>query len=235
MPLDIFAYSATRRPRAWKAASRPRFADRTSRSSNVGRILRRSLATNSRLFLRPPGIAPARAYSTAPSRNRHATASISSVTPLASAISRAWPSRPNPVTSVTPCTSRPRHGLGGGAIQREHGGDGSLHVRRVARPRFRAVAMTPVPIFLVSTSTSPGRGAGVGFDPVGSNGAGDCIAEFDFGIVDAVAAEDHASRFVDFFRAALEDLLEVVQIAGSRARPESRAPSRACRPSHRCR
>ena len=57
---------------------------------------------NSRLLFNPPGIAPARAYSSAPGRKRMAAASISSVTPLARAISRAWPSSPNPVTSVQP-------------------------------------------------------------------------------------------------------------------------------------
>src|SRR5215472_7105783 len=62
-------------------------------------------ATNSRLFLRPAGIAPLSAYSTAPGRNLTHAAQISSVTFEATAISRAWPSNPNPVTSVQPATS----------------------------------------------------------------------------------------------------------------------------------
>src|SRR5579864_2632590 len=70
-------------------------------SGSTGPALSTQLSTKSRLLFNPPGIAPAFAYSSAPSRNRTRAVSISRVTPLPIAISRACPSNPKPVTSVT--------------------------------------------------------------------------------------------------------------------------------------
>ena len=39
------------------------------------------------------------------------------------------------------------------------------------------------------------------------------ITELDLRIVDAVAPQKHATRFVHLFRATLEDLLEILEIA----------------------
>jgi hypothetical protein len=57
-------------------------------------------------------------------------------------------------------------------------------------------------------------GTAVGFDAFGMDSASDRVAEFDFGIVDAVAAEDGASGFAHFFEAAAQDGFEDVEIGG---------------------
>src|ERR1019366_7640338 len=58
-----------------------------------------------------------------------------------------------------------------------------------------------------------GTRAGIRFDASGVDGAGDGVAEFNFVVGDAVAAEDGAFGLAHFFGAALEDLLERGQIA----------------------
>ena len=62
---------------------------------------------SSRLVRLPPGC-PASASSRTPASNGTADAWSWTHTPAPAAISRAWPTRPNPVTSVTACGERGR-------------------------------------------------------------------------------------------------------------------------------
>ncbi len=62
------------------------------------------------------------------------------------------------------------------------------------------------------------------------NGSGDRVAKFDFGIVDAVAAQNHAACFVDFLGAAFEDLFQSLNIA--RAGPRENRQRGKRTPSH---
>ena len=142
-----------------------------------------------------------------------ATISISSVTPLAIAISRAWPRKPKPVTSVHPCTSN--------CSMASQAARFSVSIEAVAAsthagcamPRFSAVPITPVPIALVKTSASPARAPLFGFTRSGMDGAGDRVAEFDFRIRHAVSAEHRAAGFAHFFESAEQDGFEHFRIA----------------------
>ena len=94
----------------------------------------------------------------APGSAGRAAASKTKRVPDARAISRPWPSRPNPVTSVAARTPAPDERLRGGAVE-------AAHRRRWRRPRSAALVRpwrepdtrTPVPSGLVRTSRSPGR------------------------------------------------------------------------------
>src|ERR1039458_53028 len=140
---------------------------RSSTSDGRSRAVSTTHEAYSRLFFSPPGIAPSRAYSSAPSRNRKRSTSISSVTPLASAISRACPISPKPVTSVHPCTSY--------ASIASHALRLSVSIEAMdpatspsrAMPRFRAVEITPVPSRLVNISASPARAPAFAFTRAG--------------------------------------------------------------------
>ena len=106
----------------------------------------------------PPGMLPGTS-ARAPSSSGTRPAWISSVHPLAIAISEAWPIRPNPVMSVQACTTpgatAPRTSAAAlfrAAIDRV----AASIAAGGARPNFSAVAMMPVPIGLVRISASPG-------------------------------------------------------------------------------
>src|ERR1039458_8305144 len=140
---------------------------RSSTSDGRSRAVSTTHEAYSRLFFSPPGIAPSRAYSSAPSRNRKRSTSISSVTPLASAISRACPISPKPVTSVHPCTSYAS--IASHALRLSvsiEAMDAATSPSR-AMPRFRAVEITPVPSRLVNISASPARAPAFAFTRAG--------------------------------------------------------------------
>ena len=82
---------------------------------------------------RPRRLVRAASSSSTPSIAGTAAASTSAATPLASASSCRWPSSPNPVTSVIPCTPAAERRRGAVAVQRGHHVD-RLGQRRVARP-----------------------------------------------------------------------------------------------------
>ena len=117
-------------------------------------------------------------------------------TPEPSAISQAWPSRPNPVTSVSAWTaplaaSTSPAARFSAAITSIDAVD-ELPAARCSR--LMAVVTIPDPSGFVSRSTSPGPRADVAEHAVGVDEAGDRHAVLRLGVVDAVAAEDRARR-----------------------------------------
>ena len=90
-------------------------------------------------------------------RNPICAESNTKLTLLPTAISRAWPSKPKPVTSVAACTSN-RKATWQAVRFRVHMDSMAASTESLlARSCFRAVPITPVPRRLVRTSRSPGR------------------------------------------------------------------------------
>ena len=77
----------------------------------------------------------------------------------------------------------------------------------VVNPRLMPVVMMPVPIGLVRTSKSPGARVGVGHHAARRNHPCDSEPINRLWILDRVAAEQDAFRFLDLFRAATQDLV----------------------------
>jgi hypothetical protein len=65
----------------------------------------------------------------------------------------------------------------------------------------------------VAAATAAGPGAGIRFNARRVDGAGDRVTEFDFGIVDAVAAENRATGFAHFLETAEQNLFENFRVA----------------------
>src|ERR1039458_9314943 len=107
------------------------------------------------------------------------------------------------------------HGFTGGAIQFQHGLNGGGHVRLGRDAAFDGGGDNAGADLLGEDERVAGTRAGIRFDASGVDGAGDGVAEFNFVVGDAVAAEDGAFGLAHFFGAALEDLLERGQIAFS--------------------
>ena len=180
-----------------------------------------------------PKTPPLRAYSIAPSRNRTSEESISSVTLLPMRHFARVAEQAESGDIGEPVDFEIFDRLGGGAIQRQHLRDRAIDVfvlGDAALERRRNHARSDL---LGEHQNVAGAGAGVGLDAVGMNRSGDRVSKFDFGIVDAMAAENDAARFVDFFRAALEDLFEDLNIARSPATRESKARSADGLPWHK--
>jgi hypothetical protein len=74
-----------------------------------------------------------------------------------------------------------------------------------ARPRFKAVVMTPVSI--------AGDRARIRKNAVRSNQSGNCISEFDFCVTNAMPAHDNAAGLGHFRQSTAHDLFEDVQIS----------------------
>ena len=110
----------------------------------------------------PPGTLPLDQRRARPSAAGPPPRRSPASTPLAVAISVAWPIRPKPVTSVQAWTvaGRQRRAAPRAAARFSVHHRRDRRVRRPpagARSNLIAVAMTPVPIGLVRNSTSPGR------------------------------------------------------------------------------
>src|SRR5579875_3172607 len=136
-------------PEVCASASSRTSSSATARMSQCG-------ATHARFRRLPPGRWPARSASRAPSISGTAAWSITAVTPLARASLYAWPSRPNPVTSVahrTPAASAARLAAAFSVV-----------ITSIAAMLTCPVALcqafrTPEPSGLVSVSGSPGTPA----------------------------------------------------------------------------
>ncbi len=85
-----------------------------------------------------------------------------------------------------------------------------------AVPCLMAVEITPVPSALVNSRRSPGWAPPLVKMRLGIDEAGDGISEFGFFVADAVAADDRATCFHHFRKAAGEDLLQNLEIAVGR-------------------
>ena len=113
---------------------------------------------NSRLFFSPPGMAPCRAYSSAPGRkwtlvDLDLESDAAADRHLARMADQAEAGDVGAAVHV-----EAQHRLAGAAIQRQHRLDRRLDVliRRRCRASARC-AITPVPMRLVKTSASPAR------------------------------------------------------------------------------
>ncbi len=139
--------------------------------------------------------------------------SISSVTVLlASAISRAWPSSPKPVTSVT--HGPPDRAIASAAARFSVSIDsiGLLDVRWRRDAALQRRRDHAGPDFLGQHQHVAGLRAAIGLDRSRMDRTGNRVAELDLGIVHAVPAQDHAAGFPHFRRAALEDCFQIVQV-----------------------
>ena len=163
-------------------------------------------------------------------------ASSTTVTPLARAISLAWPIRPKPVMSV-----RAVHGAGERAqhvaarlVQRRHRRDGVSDQRiRRALVLDRGADDAGAEPFGEDQAIAGAR-AGVGPDAIGVDRAGDRVAELHLGVAHRVAAEQRHAGFLQLVEAAEKDLPDRVAVEDLvRERRRSPAPSPACRPSRR--
>ena len=128
------------------------------------------------------------------------------MTPLATAISVPWPSRPKPVMSVHACTPL-KVAITSAALLFNGASTTTASSATAcgARSNLIAVPTTPVPIGLVSISTSPGLAPRVGEYPRGIDRAGDGVAELHLLVLHRVTAEERDAGFAQLVEPALKD------------------------------
>ena len=135
-----------------------------------------------------------RATSSAPASAAARSASSTIRTPLRSAISQAWPSRPKPVTSVTAFGPTARSSVGRVRVQASHPGDRARERLGRDEPALRAVQDSPVPSGFVRNSASPGCAPAFGHTRVGMDGADDGQAELRLVVAQRVPAGEDRAR-----------------------------------------
>ena len=103
--------------------------------------------------------------------------------------------------------------LGRRAIQLEHGIHGRLHVGLARHFALEGRGHHAGAEALGEQQHVARPGAAIGPDAVRMNGAGDGVTELDLAVVHRVAAQNRASRFAHFLRAAGENRAQNIEIA----------------------
>ena len=109
-----------------------------------------------------------------------------------------------------------QHRLAGGAVQCQHGSGCRRYGLRPCNPLLeRGSDNTGADRFRENQQISHPR-ATVRFHPIGMDGAGDGVTKLDFGIGNAVTAEDGAAGFAHLFQTTEHDGFEHIGVAGGR-------------------
>ena len=235
-------------PRAPAPRGSPRRAQRpptpASRRTSAGRSRRRARPAPPRRAGRRPrsalGWCPSQpdrfcdAIAVTPGSSGSRATSIAIDTPLALAISVAWPIRPKPVMSVAPWTAPANRSqdVGGRLVQHRHRRDGERDELPPARPFLDRGPDDAGAEPLGEDQPIAGARAGVGPDAIGIDRAGHGIAELHLGIAYRVAAEQRDAGFAQLVVAAQEDLLDGVGVEDLVGKPRDRQ-RRHGRPAHR--
>ena len=143
-----------------------------------------------------------------------AAASISSDTPLATAISVAWPIRPNPVMSVQACTGNGCRASAAALLSMRIDATARATTSSATRPNLMAVPMIAGADGLGEQQHVTGLGAGVGPHARRVDRTGHGIAELDFAVAHGVAAEQRHARLAQGVHAAAEDRANGVGVEG---------------------
>ncbi len=140
------------------------------------------------------------------------------VTLLASAISRAWPINPNPVTSVQPCTSPASIASQASRLSCNMDRDGSLHIGILRDSLLQRRRDHAGPDAFSEHQHIARARARVGQDAIRMDQASDGISELDLLVLHAVPAQQRAIGFVNLLGPALQDFRQIVQVALGRPR-----------------
>ena len=178
-------------------------------------------------------LACARHLERAVERGPATRASSTSRTPLRSAVSCAWPSRPKPVTSVTAFGGTPRRTSAAVRVQRPHPADRGLDLLVAGQTALRAVQHEPGAERLRQEERVAGPRAGLRPDPVGMHGADDGEPVLRLLVADRVAAGEDRARLAHLLVGRGEDRGDASREAAPRGTRRSRARAAAGRPSRR--
>ena len=107
----------------------------------------------------------------------------------------------------------PGNYLGGGFVQRRHAADGAVDPGRLGRAFLDCGRDHARAEGFGEDETVAGQRSGVADDAIGVDEAGDGVAELDFFVADAVAADHGAPGFEHLAEPAGQDLLENPEIA----------------------